>query len=294
MSYKIIADSSCELPNNLVKYFDIDIIPVIIIKDDKQYLDNIDIDSDKVFEDMKNEIVYTTSQIPLNSYIDVFSKYAKDNIPVINVTMSSGISSTYETSKMAVNIVKEQYPYANIHTVDSKCCSFEIAIALQLMAIANKKGKSFEEIMDMLKFAKENTTVLFTVSDLKYLYRGGRISKTSAFIGNALNIKPILTVSKEGKLLLAEKVRTKKKVFSYIIDTIRRDISSVRYFETIQIVISQAMAQSTAQELKELIMSNFPIKEEQFLIIKTGATIGVHTGPESFYVFYLRKPVPEI
>ena len=293
MNYKIIADSSCELPENLVKHFDIEIIPVIIINEDKQYLDNIDIESDKVFEDMKNGEVYKTAQISLNNYIDVFSKYAKQDIPIINVAMSSGISSTYETSKMAVNIVKEQYPNAQIHTLDSKCCSLEMGIAVHCMAIANKKGKSLDEIVNMLKFAKENTTVMFTVSDLKYLYRGGRISKASALIGNALNIKPILTVNKEGRLEVSEKVRSKKKVFSYIIEKIRNDIKE-EDFGSIQIIISHALAKDSAMELKSMIVNELPISNEQFLIVKTGATVGVHTGPDSFYVFYLRKPIPEI
>ena len=198
MNYKIVTDSTCELTADLIKQLDIHILPVIVTLGDKQFLDNVDITSKQVFEDMKKGEIYKTSQIPLNTYIDVFSHYAKENIPVINVVMSSGISSSYETSVIAVNMVKEEYKDAIIYTVDSKCCSVEMGIAVKYMAMAAQNGKSYEEILKVLEFCKTNTGVLFTVSDLKYLSRGGRLSKTSAFIGNMLNIKPILSVTEDG------------------------------------------------------------------------------------------------
>ena len=291
MNYKIVTDSTCELTADLVKHLDIHILPVIVTLGDKQFLDNVDITSKQVFEDMKKGEIYKTSQIPLNTYIDVFSHYAKENIPVINVVMSSGISSSYETSVIAVNMVKEEYKDARIYTVDSKCCSVEMGIAVKYMAMAAQNGKSYEEILKVLEFCKTNTGVLFTVSDLKYLSRGGRLSKASAFIGNMLNIKPILSVTEDGRLEVIDKVRSSKKVFQYIVDKVRSDIPNEE-LEKAEMIISYADNEEIAIGMKQEIVNSVGMERDKVSLQDIGPCIGVHTGPDSLYVFYLKRHLP--
>ena len=291
MNYKIVTDSTCELTADLVKQLDIHILPVIVTLGDKQFLDNVDITSKQVFEDMKKGEIYKTSQIPLNTYIDVFSHYAKENIPVINVVMSSGISSSYETSVIAVNMVKEEYKDARIYTVDSKCCSVEMGIAVKYMAMAAQNGKSYEEILKVLEFCKTNTGVLFTVSDLKYLSRGGRLSKASAFIGNMLNIKPILSVTEDGRLEVIDKVRSSKKVFQYIVDKVRSDIPNEE-LEKAEMIISYADNEEIAIGMKQEIVNSIGMERDKISLQDIGPCIGVHTGPDSLYVFYLKRHLP--
>ncbi len=291
MNYKIVTDSTCELTADLVKQLDIHILPVIVTLGDKQFLDNVDITSKQVFEDMKRGEIYKTSQIPLNTYIDVFSHYAKENIPVINVVMSSGISSSYETSVIAVNMVKEEYKDARIYTVDSKCCSVEMGIAVKYMAMAAQNGKSYEEILKVLEFCKTNTGVLFTVSDLKYLSRGGRLSKASAFIGNVLNIKPILSVTEDGRLEVIDKVRSSKKVFQYIVDKVRSDIPKEE-LEKAEMIISYADNEEIAIGMKQEIVNSVGMERDKVSLQDIGPCIGVHTGPDSLYVFYLKRHLP--
>lgn len=291
MNYKIVTDSTCELTADLVKQLDIHILPVIVTLGDKQFLDNVDITSKQVFEDMKKGEIYKTSQIPLNTYIDVFSHYAKENIPLINVVMSSGISSSYETSKIAVNMVKEEYKDARIYTVDSKCCSVEMGIAVKYMAMAAQNGKSYEEILKVLEFCKTNTGVLFTVSDLKYLSRGGRLSKASAFIGNMLNIKPILSVTEDGRLEVIDKVRSSKKVFQYIVDKVRSDIPNEE-LEKAEMIISYADNEEIAIGMKQEIVNSIGMERDKISLQDIGPCIGVHTGPDSLYVFYLKRHLP--
>lgn len=291
MNYKIVTDSTCELTADLVKQLDIHVLPVIVTLGDKQFLDNVDITSKQVFEDMKKGEIYKTSQIPLNTYIDVFSHYAKENIPVINVVMSSGISSSYETSVIAVNMVKEEYKDAIIYTVDSKCCSVEMGIAVKYMAMAAQNGKSYEEILKVLEFCKTNTGVLFTVSDLKYLSRGGRLSKASAFIGNVLNIKPILSVTEDGRLEVIDKVRSSKKVFQYIVDKVRSDIPNEE-LEKAEMIISYADNEEIAIGMKQEIVNSVGMEGDKISLQDIGPCIGVHTGPDSLYVFYLKRHLP--
>lgn len=291
MNYKIVTDSTCELTADLVKQLDIHVLPVIVTLGDKQFLDNVDITSKQVFEDMKKGEIYKTSQIPLNTYIDVFSHYAKENIPVINVVMSSGISSSYETSVIAVNMVKEEYKDARIYTVDSKCCSVEMGIAVKYMAMAAQNGKSYEEILKVLEFCKTNTGVLFTVSDLKYLSRGGRLSKASAFIGNMLNIKPILSVTEDGRLEVIDKVRSSKKVFQYIVDKVRSDIPNEE-LEKAEMIISYADNEEIAIGMKQEIVNSVGMERDKISLQDIGPCIGVHTGPDSLYVFYLKRHLP--
>jgi degV domain-containing protein yitS len=279
------------LTADLVKQLDIHILPVIVTLGDKQFLDNVDITSKQVFEDMKKGEIYKTSQIPLNTYIDVFSHYAKENIPVINVVMSSGISSSYETSVIAVNMVKEEYKDARIYTIDSKCCSVEMGIAVKYMAMAAQNGKSYEEILKVLEFCKTNTGVLFTVSDLKYLSRGGRLSKASAFIGNMLNIKPILSVTEDGRLEVIDKVRSSKKVFQYIVDKVRSDIPNEE-LEKAEMIISYADNEEIAIGMKQEIVNSVGMERDKISLQDIGPCIGVHTGPDSLYVFYLKRHLP--
>jgi DegV family protein len=291
MKYKIVTDSTCELTADLVKQLDIHVLPVIVTLGEKQFLDNVDITSKQVFEDMKKGEIYKTSQIPLNTYIDVFSHYAKENIPVINVVMSSGISSSYETSVIAVNMVKEEYKDARIYTIDSKCCSVEMGIAVKYMAMAAQNGKSYEEILKVLEFCKTNTGVLFTVSDLKYLSRGGRLSKASAFIGNMLNIKPILSVTEDGRLEVIDKVRSSKKVFQYIVDKVRSDIPKEE-LEKAEMIISYADNEEIAIGMKQEIVNSVGMERDKVSLQDIGPCIGVHTGPNSLYVFYLKRHLP--
>jgi DegV family protein len=291
MKYKIVTDSTCELTADLVKQLDIHVLPVIVTLGEKQFLDNVDITSKQVFEDMRKGEIYKTSQIPLNTYIDVFSHYAKENIPVINVVMSSGISSSFETSKMAVNMVKEEYKDAVIYTLDSKCCSSEMGIAVKYMAMAAQNGKSYEEILKILEFCKANTGVFFTVSDLKYLSRGGRLSKTSAFIGNMLNIKPILSVTKDGSLEVIDKVRSSKKMLQYIIEKVKNDIAEEE-LEKAEMIIAYAENEETAIGLKQDIVNLVGMDKSKISLQDIGPCIGVHTGPDSLYVFYLKKHLP--
>jgi len=291
MKYKIVTDSTCELTADLVKQLDIHVLPVIVTLGEKQFLDNVDITSKQVFEDMKKGEIYKTSQIPLNTYIDVFSHYAKENIPVINVVMSSGISSSYETSVIAVNMVKEEYKDARIYTIDSKCCSVEMGIAVKYMAMAAQNGKSYVEILKVLEFCKTNTGVLFTVSDLKYLSRGGRLSKASAFIGNMLNIKPILSVTEDGRLEVIDKVRSSKKVFQYIVDKVRSDIPKEE-LEKAEMIISYADNEEIAIGMKQEIVNSVGMERDKVSLQDIGPCIGVHTGPNSLYVFYLKRHLP--
>ena len=292
MNYKIVTDSTCELTADLVKQLDIHVLPVIVTLGEKQFLDNVDITSKQVFEDMKKGEIYKTSQIPLNTYIDVFSQYAKENIPVVNIVMSSGISSSYETSEIAVNMVKEEYKDAIIYTVDSKCCSIEMGIAVKYMAMAAQNGKSYEEILKVLEFCKNNIGVIFTVSDLKYLSRGGRLSKASAFIGNMLNIKPILSVTKDGRLEVIDKVRSKKKMLQYIIDKVRSEIPEDE-LKKAEMIISNADNEETAIALKQDIVNTVGMDEDKISMQDIGPCIGVHTGPDSLYVFYLKRHLPD-
>ena len=271
MNYKIVTDSTCELTADLVKQLDIHILPVIVTLGDKQFLDNVDITSKQVFEDMKKGAIYKTSQIPLNTYIDVFSHY--------------------ETSVIAVNMVKEEYKDARIYTVDSKCCSVEMGIAVKYMAMAAQNGKSYEEILKVLEFCKTNTGVLFTVSDLKYLSRGGRLSKASAFIGNMLNIKPILSVTEDGRLEVIDKVRSSKKVFQYIVDKVRSDIPNEE-LEKAEMIISYADNEEIAIGMKQEIVKSVGMERDKISLQDIGPCIGVHTGPDSLYVFYLKRHLP--
>jgi len=166
-----------------------------------------------------------------------------------------------------------------------------MGIAVKYMAMAAQNGKSYEEILKVLEFCKTNTGVLFTVSDLKYLSRGGRLSKASAFIGNMLNIKPILSVTEDGRLEVIDKVRSSKKVFQYIVDKVRSDIPKEE-LEKAEMIISYADNEEIAIGMKQEIVNSVGMERDKISLQDIGPCIGVHTGPDSLYVFYLKRHLP--
>lgn len=211
MSVQILSDSACDLPEEILDEYDIDILPIIVIKDDTEYLDKVTIDPKELYDNMRAGQVYKTAQIPPKMFEEKFEEYAAKGEDVIYIAFSSGLSSTYQTSVLVRDSLKEKYPNINIDIVDSKSASVGFGLLVHKAAQMAKEGKSKEEILKMLDFYIEHIEHIFTVDNIEYLFRGGRVTRTQAFVGGLLNIKPILDMPEDGTLRPIEKVRGRKK-----------------------------------------------------------------------------------
>lgn len=285
MSIRILSDSACDLPKELIEEYNIDILPIILIKDDKEYLDNVTITPEEVYEDMRNGGMYKTAQIPPKAFNDKFLEYAKNGESVIYVAFSSGLSGTYQTSVFVKESILEEYPDFDLDIVDTKAATGGFGMMVLKAAQMAKEGKTKEEILHMLDFYVKHMEHIFTVDDIEYLFRGGRVTRTQAFVGGLLNIKPVLNVE-DGKLVPIEKIRGKNKVLKTMLN-IMEQRSKDADIKNQTIGISHGDDMEMALKAKEMIGEYFGATD--FLINTIGAAIGAHSGPGTLTITFLNN-----
>lgn len=285
MALKILSDSACDLPDAILKEYNIDILPIVIIKDDKEYLDRITITSETVYAHMRNGEIYTTAQIPANIFNKKFTEYAENGESVIYIAFSSGLSGTYQTSEIVKDTIVQRYPQFDLDIIDTKAASGGFGLIVLYAAKLVKEGKNKEEVLKAIDFLKNSIEHIFTVDDIEYLFRGGRVSKTQALVGGILNIKPILHVE-DGKLIPLERTRGKNKVYKTMLDIMEERSKGVDLKEQI-IGITHGDNIEGAEKLKGMIEERFGVKN--FLINTIGGSIGAHSGPGTLALFFLNK-----
>jgi DegV family protein with EDD domain len=283
MSLTIITDSGADLPLNYYKENGIVLLPLRVELDGKDYDDHIEIKPETIFQAIRDGKLPKTSQIPPDRFEKVFTEMARNKQDGIYIAFSSQLSGTYATSVMILNQVKEEYPDFNLTIIDSKCASLgQGMVVMEAVRLLNE-GVPKEQLVEKLQFYASHMEHLFTVNDLDYLAKGGRVSKASAFLGGLLNIKPLLNVE-DGKLVPFEKLRGKKKLFARMIELMKQRGDSLGQ----QVIgISHADALDAAEEIKLMIEKE--CKPKEIIISEIGAVIGAHTGPGTIAVFFLNK-----
>ncbi|MCF6463652.1 DegV family protein [Clostridium sp. Cult1] len=290
MSVKILSDSACDLPREIIDEYNIDILPIIVIKDDTEYLDGVTIDPKDLYDNMRAGQVYKTAQIPPKMFEEKFEEYAKNGEDVIYIAFSSGLSSTYQTSVLTRDSLKDKYPNMNIDIVDSKSASVGFGLLVHKAAQMAKEGKSKEEILKMLDFYIRHIEHIFTVDNIEYLFRGGRVTRTQAFVGGLLNIKPILDIPEDGTLQPREKVRGRKKVLTRMIEIMEERADHADLKKQV-IGINHGDDIEGAMKLKGMIEEKFGCTN--FIINVIGCAIGAHSGPGTLSVFFLNEKYKE-
>ncbi|MEC2433770.1 DegV family protein [Bacillus cereus] len=284
MSVKIITDSAADLPVELLQAYDIDLIPLRVYDEaETEYLDGVTLESVTLLQKMREGAVHRTSLPSLETFQEKFVSYAKEGNPCIYLAFSSELSGTYQSSVVIKEEVKETYADLDLEIIDTKCASLGQGLVVLEAAKMAKDGAPKEDILNRVAFLMNHMEHIFTVADLQYLVRGGRLSKVAGFIGGLLNIKPILNVE-EGKLVPLEKVRGKKKVLSRIVDIMEERGKDLKG-QTIGITHGDDL--ETAEALKSLITERFGC--EVFIVNTIGAAIGAHTGPGVITLFFLNE-----
>ncbi|MDA1971155.1 DegV family protein [Bacillus cereus] len=284
MGVKIITDSAADLPVELLQAYDIDLIPLRVYDEaETEYLDGVTLESVTLLQKMREGAVYRTSLPSLETFQEKFVSYAKEGNPCIYLAFSSELSGTYQSSVVIKEEVKETYANLDLEIIDTKCASLGQGLVVLEAAKMAKDGAPKEDILKRVDFLMSHMEHIFTVADLQYLVRGGRLSKVAGFIGGLLNIKPILNVE-EGKLVPLEKVRGKKKVLSRIVDIMEERGKDLKG-QTIGMTHGDDL--ETAEALKSLIKERFGC--EVFIVNTIGAAIGAHTGPGVITLFFLNE-----
>lgn len=284
MSLKILCDSACDLAEDIISGLGIDFLPLMVTNKEKSYRDIIDISSKEVYDNMRDGVVYKTSQVTPLVFQNKFEEMTKKGYDIIYIGFSSELSSTFESANLAKLIVEKENPNANIEVIDTKAASGGCGFIVYEAARALNNGKTKQEILEIIDFNIKNIDHIFTVDDIQYLYRGGRVSKTNAVLGSMLNIKPILEVV-DGKLEVLEKVRGRNKVYKTMLELMEQRAIN-KDFKDKTVFIFHGDNIEGAEKLKKLIEEKFGVKN--FLIGDVGAVIGAHAGPGVLAIFYLK------
>jgi DegV family protein with EDD domain len=285
--YIIVTDATSDIPNEMANELNVKVVPMSFSLGEKNYNhypDYRELDIKTFYDKQRAGQTSLTTQINVAVYLDFFEKIIKSDKDVLYISFSSALSSTYQSSVLAAKELNEKYPDFKIITIDSKAATLGETLLVKLAAQKKSEGMNIE---DLSKWVADNHLKVchyFTVDDLNHLKRGGRMTSMTAFIGTALDIKPILHVNDEGKLIPLDKVRGRKKALKVLFNYLAELSENL---EEQTIFIGHGDCIEDARYLESLIKEAYKVKE--VIIHPIGPIIGSHTGPGAITLFFLGK-----
>ena len=281
MTFKILTDSTADLPESWALGNDVQILGLTIQLDGITYetVGEKKLTSEQLLSKMEAGSQPTTSQINVGQFEDIFRGYAEIGMPVLYIAFASVLSGTYQSAVMARGMVLEDFPEAVIRIIDTKAASMGEGILVMKAVEAKAAGQRLEQVVALIKSLVPKVKTYFLVDDLNHLMRGGRISKTAALMGSLVNIKPVIAVKGDGRLDSVAKVRGKKKAHAEVVRMTLEDIADPR----VVIAYAGADSQEVAQVLKEQLLMSEQVNE--VLILPLGPVISTHTGPGTLGLF---------
>lgn len=238
------------------------------------------------FSTLKGGAQAKTSQVGTGEYVAFWEPYLKQGLDILHVSLSTGISGTYNSACLAAETLAPQYPERKIRVIDSLCASAGFGLLVEIMADKRDEGMGFDELAEWTEVHKMNVNQWFFVSDLDCLKRGGRVSSTSALIATALKICPVMNVNFEGKLIPREKIRTKKKAIVRLVDDMMDHVENGAAY-TGRCTISHSDCLEDAEEVARLVGEKIPALRGKVEICDIGTVIGAHTGPGTVALFFM-------
>ena len=226
-----------------------------------------------------------TSQVSAGDYADHFEKFLASGKDVLHVTLSSGISSTYNSACIARDQLAEKYPDRKVVVVDSLAASAGYGLLMDRLADLRDAGMGLDELGAWAEEHKSEVQHWFFSSDLTFFIRGGRISKAAGLVGGMLKICPVMDVEPDGSLAVKEKIRTKAKAINRIVEKME-ELAEGGLDYSGKVFISQSECEDDAREVARRIEERFPKLDGKVEIFPIGATIGVHTGPGTVATFF--------
>lgn len=280
MSIKILADSVSDIPKDIRKALNIEIVPLEVNFSGHSYKDSVELESKEFFEKLKKaDKLPTTSQVNPGTFIEVFKKHLEQNDQVILVTLSSKLSGTYSAAVTAKGFLEEDEDKITI--IDSESVSLGYGIMVIEAAEMIQAGACKEEIVDRIKSRIGGIENIFVFDTLTYLHKGGRLSAGEAMIGGLLNIKPILSIE-HGELKAVDKVRGRKKTIQWVVD--RMKATGIDFSDK-KVAIYHADDHEYMLEFKNKI--ELELKVKNWIVGEVGAVVGTHSGPGCIAISYV-------
>ena len=282
--FRIVTDTSSNLPTAYLQAENITVIPFTFHTEsgEQSCMDTASFDAKAFYTAMRNGEKVTTSQIPPQRFVDNIRPMLENGEDVLFVSMSSGISGSYASSKIAANQLAEEFPERKILTVDTYSASLAEGIVVMRAVECRKEGLSIDETYQILRALRHRIAQIFTVGDLRYLKRTGRLSNLEAAVGTVLQIKPLLKGDPEGKIVCFAKVRGRQRAIE---EMAKRYEELVVSPETQTVCISHADCEADAQILASMLRRSKAPKD--ILIVDYEPVTGSHVGPGALALFFL-------
>lgn len=285
--YVIMTDSSCDLPAALAEKMELSVLPLYVDVDGQKYvnyLDEREIAFSEIYAKLRTKCPAKTSAVNVNDFMGPMEAALSSGRDVLYIGFSSGLSSTYDAGTMAAKEMAERFPERKIFTVDSLCASLGQGLLLYLAWQQKQQGRTIEEVRDYVEDNKLHLCHWFTIDDLMFLKRGGRISGATAVVGSMLSIKPVMHVDNDGHLIKVGTARGRKASLKALADQAERlgvDLAGQTVF------ISHGDCIEDANFLADIMRARFGVKD--FVINYVGPVIGAHSGPGTVALFFLGK-----
>ena len=286
-NYTIITDSSCDLPDSLVKELELEVLPLAFIMDGKTYRnypDNREMAPKDFYNKQREGSMATTNAVNVGEAADAMEAVLKRGEDVLALAFSSGLSTTCNSFQIAAGDLAEQYPDRKIFVVDTLCASLGQGMFVYQAARLRQAGKSMEEVRDWAEQNRLNQCHWFTVNDLFFLKKGGRVSAATAVVGTMLQIKPVMHVDNEGHLIKVDTARGRKASLNALVDKVG-ELADNPAAQTM--FISSSDCQEDAQYVADQIKARYGT--EEIIINSIGPVIGAHTGPGCVALFFTGK-----
>lgn len=281
--FVIVTDSSADLSAEMVAELGLEVLPLSFTVQGKtyhNYPDGREMDLNAFYRMLREGEMATTSAVNVAEYTAMLEPLLQAGKDVLVLAFSSGLSTTYQSSVIAVNELSEQYPDRKIYTVDTLCASMGQGLLVWLAAQERKRGQSIEAVRDWVEENKLRLCHWFTVDDLHFLKRGGRISAATAVVGTMLSIKPVLHVDDEGHLISMGKARGRGASLTALVDHMEQTVTDVD-----TVFISHGDCLADAEKVAADVKKRFGTRD---VVINTiGPVIGAHAGPGTVALFFL-------
>lgn len=280
MSIKIVIDSTSDVTQEIIDKYNLKMVPLTVNFEDGSYLDKAELSTEVFFDKLsKTDKLPTTSQISPGVFIETFSEILLRGDEVLGIFLASEFSGTYESARMAKDMIGSD----RIHLIDSRSvCLGTFSLIMEAIDLVYQ-NKDIHEIVEILNSLKNKTVVAAGLDTLKYLEKGGRLSKGQAMVGSLLNIKPIITI-KDGQITVIDKIRGKNKTVKWFDDWIEENKFDLTN-KTVLLFHAQNIEQ--LKVLRNTIEDKYQIKN--IIEAEVGPVIGTHAGPGVLAIAFLNK-----
>ena len=283
MNYQIVTDSACDLPQEMLRNMNVLTVPLTVNFRGENRSDSVaDGDVKELYDAMRGGEVATTAAVNPEGWRSVMEHVAAEGKDILVLAFSSGLSTTYQSAVIAANELKEAYPDRKILVVDTRAAALGQGLLVWHTCRKRDEGLSLEALAAWAEDARDHTAHWFTVDDLVYLKRGGRVSAATAVLGAMLNIKPVLHVDNAGHLISMVKVRGRKTAIATLVSKMGELQGQ---WDNSTVFICHADCRPDAEKLAALVKEQYGVKEA--FIGNLGAVIGSHAGPGTLALFFM-------